>query len=268
LGVHHSGDLKNPVSSWFANNLDFVYQPQFYHNNTDLDVSRNNWPTKVEEMVDYVDDFAAENHVGSVYFGSAYVMSDQITCVLNIDASNKSAAELFVAVYVFENNVVNNQSSRGMSLHPNVLRDVMNENNFGDRIIAGNTPYQEEFNLDMNPNWDKDNLGLLAVVYEKLGSSYSILNASSIHNIGLLSSSQEILNKDVVRVSYLADGFNINTADSEEYKLYFYNSNAQLIHEQVFSGNTFVETLGFPSGIYSIHLHQDNKVYTQQVFVK
>lgn len=54
LGAHFSGDLANPTSEWFADNLNSVGQPKFYVNNERITVSSGNWSTKVQETVDAV----------------------------------------------------------------------------------------------------------------------------------------------------------------------------------------------------------------------
>ena len=267
LGVHHSGDLRNNVSSWFADNLDFFYQPVFFHNNSDLNVTRNNWEDKVGEMAGLIEDFASGNSSAEIGFNSAYIMNNEIHCSVNIDASKKSNAEFYLAVYVFENNVVNNQASQGLAMHPNVLRDVMSDNNYGDLIDTGNAGIQTEFSMPVDPSWNGDNLGLLAILWNVENNSFVLQNSGSIHNIGLLSSSEEVLDGEDIKIAYLPNGFRLNTGDQDEYQLYFYNANAQLLQQQKFINETQLETSNLPAGLYSVHLRKGDKVYTQQVFV-
>jgi len=271
LGVHHSGDLRNDVSSWFANNLNFFYQPEFFHNNADLNVTRNNWQDKVDELSDLIDDYNSESPAVLLGFVNAYTENGDLVCTLNFDASAKADGDHYIAIYIFENNVENVQSTRGMSLHPNVLRDVMNEEYFGDLFTGedatGNTVFQKEYRKPLNPDWNPDNVGLLAILWQEDNGQYVAQNASAIHNVGLLSATQEVLNDDKVNIRYSTNGFDVRLDDSETYKLSFMNSNAQLLHMTEFSERSFIETTQFPSGIYTIHLQNKNSVYTQQVII-
>ena len=271
LGVHHSGDLRNPVSSWFANNLDFVYQPQFYHNNQDLDVSRNNWSGKVEELQNLVDQSSAENPSTTFNFVNAYAENGEIVCNVKFDGSNKSAGEFYFAIYVFENNVENIQSSRGMAMHPNVLRDVMMNDPQGELYTGadenGNTIFTKEYRMPLNSEWNKDKLGVLAIMWEEDGGSFNYDNASSIHNIGLLSSSSEIFEEDIVNVEYTRSGIRLYTDNAEAMKITLFDMNARLVYEGKLNGETIVPTNNLTPGLYVIHVNSGNKMYTQQVFV-
>ena len=271
LGVHHSGDLRNSVSSWYANNLNFTYQPQFYHNNFPLNVSRNNWEDKVEEAEELVDQFSAETSGVSFSFEKAYVDNGDIVCNVNFNASNKSLVDNYFAIYVFENNVMNNQSSRGMSLHPNVLRDVMSDNNQGDLFTGedenGASVFSKEYRMTLDNSWDADNVGLLAVLWTEENGNYVLDNSSSIYNIGLLSSSSEVIASDLVKIAYVSNGFEIITEFDGQTKFMLYNSNAQLLQSGLFEYSTTIETQNQAPGIYSILLSNGNKVYTQQVVI-
>lgn len=271
LGVHHSGDLRNDVSSWFANNLKFSYQPEFYHNNQDLNVTRNNWEDKVMEMESLVSAYHNESQSTGIGFVNAYTENGEIICNISFDASAKSAGENYFAIYVFENNVENNQSSRGMSLHPNVLRDVIGDSYNGELFTGedenGNVVFQKEYRMDINAEWDEDNVGLLAVIWKEDNGNYVVENASSVHNIGLLSSSNEILDSDLVSVIYRGHGIEISIDGDDDSELYLFNNSGQLLDKKNFNRTTTIETSQFVPGIYNIQIRQDQKVYTQQVIV-
>lgn len=271
LGVHHSGDLRNPVSSWFANNLEFRYQPQFYHNNEDIDVSRNNWDDKISELQDLVDVSSAGNPLSNFSFVNAFVENDEIVCNMRFDASSKAVDDFYFAIYVFENNVENFQSSRGMSSHPNVLRDVMMDDPQGEIYEgadeSGNVIYEKEYRMALDNNWNPDNIGLLAIMWQEENGQFIYDNASSIHNIGMLSSTDTFFEEDAFTVTYANDGIQISSELTSTFNVRLYDMNARLVSQVSANTTAFISTENMPAGLYAIHIHSKGKTYSQQVFV-
>ncbi len=271
LGVHHSGDLKNPISEWFTNNLDFIYQPQFYHNNTDLDVTRNNWMAKVNELNQLVDDNYAQQADTELSFVNAYVENNDIVCNVNLTKNTTSTEDQYLAIYVYENNVENYQSSRGVSLHPNVLREVISDNYYGNSLSDINPTGADNLSINyvksLNPIWNTNNIGLLALLWEKEGNTYNMKNSVSINGIGLLSSSFEVLGEEEIQILSRTNEIQIEGRSDIDYKYQFYNLNCQLFSQADFNGATRINTSELLTGLYLIHVTRGNKVHTQQVFV-
>lgn len=271
LGVHHSGDLRTDVASWFADNYDFIYQPQFYHNNTDLDVTRNNWNSKVDSAIDNVDETLAEEAVADIRFINAFIEDGMAVCNVELESNNSAQGEYYIAVYIFENNVSNFQSSRGMSNHPNVLRDYIGDEYYGTRVssLGKSNGGKEVFNFEktLNSSWDSEDLGLLTVIWKEENGKYIFENSRSIYNIGLLSSSEELLDENDFKISYTSRGIELQTQGSSNSRYVIVSSDGQVLTENVFSGRTEINTRNYSSGLYVIWLEQEGKRISRQFVV-
>lgn len=268
LGVHHSGDLLNPVSNWFSGNLNNSYQPEFYVNNEQIDVLSFNWNSKIDELRDKVDSYTQEIAFVDFDFINAYVESGEIICNVNFGASAKATGDYYFAVYVFENAVENFQSSLGMTIHPNVLRAVFGSSDFGNLYASSGqvTPVsQQEFKMALNGAWNKDNLGLLAVMWRQDGNSYIVDNAQSIYNIGFLSSTEDI-DESLFKLKYVPVGV-ILEADSFESKLSYqlFDNAGHRVDSGALSGSKTFQYASYPAGIYTLMVQKEGKFLSRQL---
>ena len=269
LGVHHSGDLENPVSDWFAKNLKNSYQPQFFVNNGQISVGSGNWQNRITDMREMVDEIRNTNAASAFDFEVAFVDNDnQIQSTVNISPLNKSEGDYYFAVYVYEHNVVNFQSQQGSNaMHPWVLRNVISENYWGDSFTMGTSSM--EFSFDMsNTNWDKDNVGLLAVMWEKVGNDYIVDNATSINNIGLLSSTKNILDNADFKVVTENDIIEIITGKSDAYNVSLYSTQGRLLQTGILNGRLQFNAQDMPTGIYVLLINNEQGQLSRRIFVK
>jgi len=270
IGVHHSGDLLNPVSDWFSGNLNNSYQPEFYVNNEQIDVLSFNWNSKIDELRDMVDSYSQEIAFVDFDFVNAYVESGEIVCNVNFGASSKATGDYYFAVYVFENAVENFQSTRGMTMHPNVLRSVLGSSEFGSLYASsgqGTSAGQQELKMALNGSWNKDNLGLLAVMWRQDGNSYIVDNAQSIYNIGLLSSSEEI-DESLFSLKYVPAGVTVeaNSFDSKlSYQLF--DNAGRRVESGILSGLHTIQHASYPAGIYTLVVQKESKFLSKQIIL-
>ena len=270
LGVHHSGDLKNPTSQWFANNLGFTYQPQFYLDRTPLNVSSGNRQAKVSETQMMVNDLRDNSSDIEVSFVNAYFEGDDIITNLTINKSTPTNNNLYLAVYVFENNVENNQSQQGMAMHPNVLRDVLSNEYFGEMIASNGSQINNlQINLSktLNTDWNKDNIGLVAVVQSQNGNNYDQVSSNAILNVGMLSSDDEVLEEDLVNILYHNDQLTIEFNNDDTYQVNLIGLAGQIIHRSTAQNRFDLNTSQYPTGLYAVQILTQNKILTKQVFI-
>lgn len=261
LGVHHSGDLENPVADWFATNLDFSYQPQFFVNDEFLNIGSNNWSQKVQELSAMAEEFvsSAESQSNFSFRGPHYVDPDgNFNVTIDIDAMDDPQNEFYIAVYVYENNVVNRQSNQtGDVEHPNVLRDVISTNNFGDKYLTpgfGGKPAQTvKFKWEANPDYNSDNIGFLAIMWEKDGDRYILDNSIATSAQSFTSSSEDLFDQDF-KIEQGQNSISIDSEKAQMYNLDIFDLQGKRVYLTTFSERTVVDTSELTSGMYVLML--------------
>jgi len=271
LGVHHSGELENPVSDWFSKNLGNTYQPQFFVNNQQFSVNSGNWSSKIQVIRDEVDKVGQEIASSAFSFGLTYIdsPSNVIHTTLNLKPVNKSEGEMYLAIYVYENKVVNYQSQQGQNaIHPFVLRDIISDNYWGDAYTSSISQTISKSYVIENTDWDTDNLGLLAIMWEKSGTKYIVDNARKIDNIGLLSDSEDLLDENLFTINNLNGYIEIISSDNYKYQVALSNINGQIIKRDRLIDNLTFTTSDFESGIYVVTIKSNDKSYSKLIFLK
>jgi len=180
LGVHFSGNLQNPTAIWFTNNLNATGQPQFFVNNERTNVNSSNAATRVEDMKTQVSQYFNDNSSNAkMSFATNRVIDwdGNFNLEIDIEAMEESMNEHYLAVYVYENNVPDSQSGiTGQVMHPNVLREVVSANPYGDIYLTpgqgGRGAEKVSLTWESNPEYVNDNLGFLAIMWEKVGDDY------------------------------------------------------------------------------------------------
>lgn len=109
--------------------------------------------------------------------------------VLNVDLAVKpfvgQEGEFYVAAYVVEDKVMEIQSGQsGTVEHHNVLRGSMNGETYGvaftGDLSAGIQTDLETMDYGVDPEWNQDNISVVAVVWKKEGNKYTFVNSSHI----------------------------------------------------------------------------------------
>ena len=269
LGVHYSGDLQNETAKWFADNLQSSGQPRFFVNNELISVGPSNWLDQVEAAKQMSDDIVV-NELDIISFDGINLSGTEIGATINLSALPATTNEIYTAIYVYENNVENNQSALGTVLHPNVLRtalgatatDVDNDGILTD--AAGYYSYQGT----LDASWVENELGLLAIVYEKVGDTYEIITSQSISNIALKLDTEALLPQDSYSINDKGSSVEIVTDLDEEMTVTFYTMTGQVLTSQSFYNSTSIAKSVLPTGMYVAQLRSKNASVSQQIFIK
>jgi len=270
LGVHSSGDLRNPTAEWFARNLRPIGQPVYYIDNQDQSATSGNWSNKILDLENKIKEINSEQVVQEFSFDNAYINeNNEIVASLSKSPSSfNTSDEYYFGVYVFENNVEANQTPIGISSHPNVLRDVMSDNSWGDLIADNNTDIiTEEYKMPLDNNWDANNIGLTAILWKKVDDNFIIENSAVIYNIGLLSSDHELINEDIVDIKSLSNQIRITIDANEGYNVSLINPLGQVLNKETFNRTIDINTSNMTSGIYTVHISHKNQFLSKQVFI-
>jgi hypothetical protein len=109
--------------------------------------------------------------------------------ILNVDLAVKPFADqegdFYVAAYVVEDKVLEEQASQtGMVEHHNVLRGSVNGETYGvaftGDLSAGMQTDLETMDYGVDPEWNQDNISVVAVVWKKEGNKYTFVNSTHI----------------------------------------------------------------------------------------
>ena len=274
LGVHYSGDLRNSTAEWFADNLNFFGQPLFYVDNENLAVSTNGWQNQIADFETKIEEVNNEATASMFSFINAYIDGNEIITNINFNPFDSSTEDRYFAIYVFENNVLNFQSQRGEVQHPNVLRDVMSSNPYGDLYASVGDEsiaddWQQEYRMELNNNWSPNQLGLLAIVWRKMGDTYIVDNSQAVFGIGRLSSNEILLEDNILTLRQASKQLNVSVDNNgETYSLEIIGLDGRLIHSA--TSNNYEELIdlsAYPQGLYGLKLTMNNKYLTKQFFL-
>jgi len=276
LGVHYSGDLKNPTAEWFAKNLNAQGQPQFFVNNTRVSAGSSNWQSQIATIEEMITNDQPKN-TAQFKFVKAFI-NGQGDIEANIEFEPFSEApenDLYFAVYIFENNVSNSQSglSGGNAEHPNVLRRAIGASPEGELFAtAGNTVTTlgatANFTASVQDNWKPEELGLLAIAYEKIGDEFIINHAKAVQNIGLLSTDNNVLDANNFVVINDATTINVKSTDDLTYNCTLLDAQGKVIQSAILDRELSMATGQLTAGIYILNIQNKDKYFSQKVFIK
>ncbi|HLV41177.1 MAG TPA: Omp28-related outer membrane protein [Brumimicrobium sp.] len=104
---------------------------------------------------------------------------------LNINTKVKffqnTTGEYYLGVYATEDNVVAQQSGRGVTTHKRIMRASAYSYTQGDLIINGAASSGDEFtathSITLDPSWNTNNIKVFTVIWKKEGTKYEYVNA-------------------------------------------------------------------------------------------
>lgn len=180
IGAHYSGDLTTPAASELVRMFGGSGQPIFYADGTNLRVSSSNTGAKRTEVQELVDDNFNTAPVANTGM-DIYDRGGDLDIEARVEFFQASNGTYKLAVWVVENDVVNNQAGVGPNaMHPYVFRAAVNGVT-GEEIATGSisagTTVEVDMSLTPNPNWDMDNLSFVAVIWKENGADHEFVNA-------------------------------------------------------------------------------------------
>jgi len=280
LKAHYSGDLQTTIGTEMGNNFNISGQPRFIVNNTDKNANSgntNNLRTAIETEVD--ENFAQSPTVNAGL--NVSMANGELTIDVKTKFFEASSGEYYTNVYLVEDNVIANQSgqSTGASTsHQDVVRATAHSSTFGQLVVNGSAEAGMEVNhsytVDVNSNWDVNNLEFMAVVWSKSGNTYIFENGSS----QTLESSTPVtdISEDInlsIQPTLVVDNTNINISleKSDDLSISLYNLNGQEIRN-IHTGNLSagnhhftVEKGNISSGIYLVHIQNNKGLVTRKI---
>lgn len=180
--AHHDGGLTNDVAQAFNTNLGAVYQPFFYFNNTDGQVSSGNAEAKRIEFRDMVQDLSQSMPI--VNAGMTLTLDgDQLDVATKTKFFQEASGEFYIGVYVVEDEVIHSQAGQGSNaVHEKILRGAVTTESFGELLINGtaavDSEYDHTFSMTLDSDWDVAHLEIITVIWKKENDKYLSMNSN------------------------------------------------------------------------------------------
>lgn len=245
LAVHHSGDLRTPTSSAFAQNLNFQSQPRFFVNNADQSVNSSSAASKRIDIKNQVDAAAELDPVVNTGI-LATTENDEITVMTKTKFFQDANANYFLGVYLVEDGRVSFQQGQGNNaVHEKLLLTAFTATTFGEQLSTGsvnaNTEIDHSFTLAIDPEWNLDNLEVTAIIWKEENGVYLYENSNDVEEIAIVTNTSEIEEAvfDLsVEPTVLTDQSTVNfeTYDTDFVKINVFDQAGRLV-KSVFDGN-------------------------------
>lgn len=181
MAAHYGGSqLENETSAALVSNLGGAGQPRFFFNNDQQSVSSSNIGAAAASFKTMVDATSTVAPVANT--GMIGTLEDQM---LTLDAKvrffQEANGEFYLGVYILENNYLFTQTGQsGTVPHKYYLSDRITAEAFGDLIVNGAVAANDEFTFSYTKDlsdFDLPNVSIAAIIYQKNGAFYDIVNA-------------------------------------------------------------------------------------------
>lgn len=286
VGAHHSGGLESAAGSAFSDNFDAPYQPYFYAGNADMDVTSGNTTAKRTELQNIINANAEMAPVANIGF-TANLTDEFLTIEAKAKFFQEATGDYYMAVYILEDMIVHNQSSNSsMAVHPYVMRTSLTDSSFGDVLMNGtiamDTEFDQSFSLQVNPNWNKDNLVLIGVVWEKVDNTYQFVNVNATTDFDASTTSTNVITEDMLKVDLFPTlatasatlNLNLNN-DPFQANIQLFNQQGQLVRS-LYQGllnegsrSFHINTTDLNAGVYFVNIQAENgAVLTKKLLVQ
>ncbi len=184
ITAHYSGDLFNVSADEMAANVNAAFQPSFFLNNVHQSITSGNASTKRTTIKDAVDANALEMPLANVGINVTHIASTE---ELQFNTTTKffqdATGEYYVASYIVENEVVNQQAGQGAdAIHEKILRGSVTSETFGELVVNGAvaTGAEVEHNntITIDADWNIDHLEFVSIIWKKENDEYQFVNAN------------------------------------------------------------------------------------------
>ncbi|WP_235295664.1 Omp28-related outer membrane protein [Portibacter marinus] len=180
--AHYSGDLLSQAAVDITKNFDAIYQPEFYLNEVRQDVGNSSWSGKVSEFDKAINE-NAERDARVGFEISANIEGSTITTEVTLEVLQDLQGNYFLATYLLEDGVINDQSGRGNDVvHDHVLRASLTGESFGQEIFIEGADAGSTLSLGYENTGEEFQSGIfriLTVVWKKEGERFTVENVHS-----------------------------------------------------------------------------------------
>ena len=277
MAAHFGGSqLENATSTAFVSNLGGAGQPRFYVNNDQQSVNSGNAIASIGTISDLAATIAMEAPVANT--GMIGTLDGTM---LNVDAKVKffqeADGEFYLGVYILENNFMFTQTGQsGTVPHKYILQDKITADAFGDEIVNGAVAVGDEFTFNYTTDladYDTANVSIAAIIYEKNGAFYDIVNAWQIKEFEVEEEEpNSVTEASTIKEMSLAPNpvvdattLNFQLVEAGTVEIQLFNQAGQVVWSQRTQGLTGTNTVviqpanQLPAGAYTVQLIHQGK---------
>ncbi|MFK7807888.1 MAG: Omp28-related outer membrane protein, partial [Saprospiraceae bacterium] len=186
IAVHHSNSqLETPTSSALTDNFNTNSQPRFIFNNQDQGALPSNSADKRIDIQNMVNTNNASSPVVNTGLQAFHDMDNNtITVKTKSKFFQEADGEYYLGVYVIEDDVEAPQApSNNITMHSNVLRTGLSTDHFGVALASGtiavDTETELEFSIDINSDWNMENVTMASIIWKSENGAYTFVNTNS-----------------------------------------------------------------------------------------
>lgn len=263
LGVHYLGStLENETSIWFAENLGTFGQPQFFVNHERIPVTSGNWEDQVPVALEAKEE-AIANTRDVLSISKVDLLNDELEIEVNV--STLSVIDPYLNVYLYEDKVEANQSgSVTDNIHPNVLRASMSDNHEG---ISINSDGFFTFKKELDPSWNKDEIGVLVILWKQEGDDYTMRATQGVSNIIARSSIEDQLDQDLYDIKQDGASVQVITSEAGLQSVTLTDMAGRTIVQDKFEYNIELNNPTISTGQYLLTIENAGKTFTKKLFL-
>lgn len=196
--THYSGNYKTPAGEAMATNFGISGQPEFYMGTDKISANSGNFSNMIPMVGNNINTMAnqAPRAQSAVKLG---MLPDGS---VKVQASTKffegTTGEFYLGIYIVEKSFVGYQSPiGGNAQHKNLFRGSIDNNDFGELLVAGAVEADQVFDMEHSFNlnatgYQSDNINIVTILWEKVGNKYEYVNANSSDIFEIVSANEEV----------------------------------------------------------------------------
>jgi hypothetical protein len=161
-----------------ASNFPLFYgTPTYYINNNNID---HTWIAASKETVELFKKQRVTVHP----FIDYHIENQEVKVNVKTQFLKGTNRPYYLSVYLIEDQVIEQQQLRGPEdKHSKILRKRFGTEDFGTLYspdpIEANQTFEHQFSMPIDAKWDPNNLEIAAIIWERKGEKYSVINSNT-----------------------------------------------------------------------------------------
>jgi len=279
--AHHSGELESSTAEDITSNFSIFNQPVFLSNNTNQNNIFGDASLIRNEIKNIVDSSFLTTPIANAGMDLTLV-GTQLQVAIKSKFFQDADGEFYIAAYVVESKIEQEQAGIGIAFHEKVLRAAVTSTTFGDLLVDGNvtanTEFDNTYSMTLDSEWSTSNIEIITIIWKKVNDTYQVVNTNissdfvtSVASVDVLL--QEASLKVFPTITATSATVSVEVKETlENASLGLYDLNGRKVVD-VFQGNIKTDNNTFTinkkmvnaNGIYFLVLKSNDKIASQKV---